>query len=135
MSSSSCLCPLQESVYAGHVCAGEDLCVGDSFLPFNFHWLAETSCVEVVQLSGMFTEDGPNFTGVKECIYNYNLVDLKLGAKADAPTLPDDGLTSPKRAADLGDAALDFLVDVRLTGQGASQVSEFIHIIDHFTLH
>ena len=65
-------------------------------------------------------EDGPNLSGVKECGDNCSLADLKLGAKADAPTLPDVGLTSPKRPAGLGDAALDFLGDVRLTEHGAS---------------
>ena len=32
MSIPSCLCLLLESVYAGHVGTGEDLCVGDSFI-------------------------------------------------------------------------------------------------------
>ena len=61
-------------------------------------------------------------------------VDVKLGAKADAPTFPHVGLKSPKGAAGLGDSALNF-VDVGLKRQGASQVSQFIHIIDHFTVH
>ena len=31
--------------------------VGDSFLPFEFHRLAQTSCLEVVQLFGMSAEE------------------------------------------------------------------------------
>lgn len=41
----------------------------------------------------------------------------------------------PKGAAGLGDSALDFIVDVGLTGQGVSQVCEFVHIIEHFTIY
>ena len=130
MSSSSCLWLPKESVYSGHVCAVEDLFVGDSFLSFDFHQIAETSCVEVVQLSGMSAVDGSKFRSVKEYSDNYGLVDVKLGAKADARTFPDVGLMSG-----LGDSALDFFVDVGLKRQGASQVSQFIHIIDHFTVH
>lgn len=97
------------------------LCQG-FILPFDSHHLA---CVEVVQLSGMPSVDGPRFTGAKECCDDYNLVDLELGTKADAPTLPDVGSKSPKGVTGLGDSVLDFLVDGCLAGQGASQVSEF----------
>ena len=41
--------------------------------------------MEMVPLSGMSAVVGPRFSGVKECIDYYSLVDLKLGAKADAP--------------------------------------------------
>ena len=91
--------------------------------------------MEVVQLSGMSAVDGSKFRSVKEYSDNYGLVDVKLGAKADARTFPDVGLKSPKGATGLGDSALDFFVDVGLKRLGASQVSQFIHIIDHFTVH
>ena len=83
--------------------------------------------MEVDQSSDMSAVGNPRFSGVKE------LVDLELGAKADARAFPEVVWKSPKGAADLGDSARDFLFDVDLTVQGASQVSEFIHIIDHFT--
>ena len=42
----------------------------------------------MVPLSGMSAAVGPRFTDVKECSDYYSLIDLRLGAKADARTLP-----------------------------------------------
>ena len=123
----ACAFSKRASVYAGHVCSGEHLYVGDSFLSFVFL----SACRDRLCGSGSAFRHSPKFIGVKECSDNYKLVYLKLGAKAGAPTFPDVGFKSPKGAVGLGDSALDFFVDVGLTVQGASQKSQFIHIIDH----
>ena len=109
-------------MYTGHAGTGENQ-------------LTEIGCMEVVQLASMSAVNGPTFTGVEESSDDYSPVDLELGAEADAPLLSDIGLKPPKGAAGLGDSALDFIVDVGLMGQGACQVSEFVHIIEHFTIY
>ena len=108
-------------MYAGHLCSG--------FVPVICFLSA---CRDRLCGSGSAVWHSPKFTGVKECSDNYNLVYIALGAQAGAPTFPDIGFKSPKGAASLGDSALDFFVDVGSTVQGASQVSQFIHIIGQY---
>ena len=50
------------------------------------------------------------------------------------PNLPEIPLKSPKGTEGLSNSALNFLVNVCLMGQGASQVSELVHIIEHLTI-
>ena len=99
-------------MYAGHVCS--------RFVPVICF---SSACRDSLCGSGSVVWHSPKFTGVKECSDNYNLVYLKLGAKAGAPTFPDIGFKSPKGAVGLGDSALDFFVYIGLTVQGVSQVS------------
>ena len=86
----------QDVVDAGEVCTGEDLGVGNLFLPLDTENPPEAGGVEVVQLPCMPLVDYSCFAAVEKGGEDCSLVYLDLGFGCDASPIPDLFVESAK---------------------------------------
>ena len=95
----------QDGVDAGEVCAGEDLGIGNLFLPLDAENPPEAGGGEVVQLPCMPLVDYPCFAAVEKGGEECSSVYLDLGFGCDASPIPDLFVESIKTALALASLA------------------------------
>ena len=115
----------QDGVDAGEVCLGEDLGVGNLFLPLEAENPPKAGGLEVVQLPCMPLVDYPCFTAVEKGGEVY----FDLGFGCDASPIPDLFVESVKSSTRFCESGIQLIVYDDRSREGTAEVGELVHHI------
>lgn len=122
---------LQQGVNASHFSFAENFSVRNFVLPADLENLPQAIEVEAVEFFGMPLVHCPGLTGVQKNREDGCIVDLQFGFQLQPSSVPDRCFESAEGLAGFGDAQVYFIVDGNCSVDGASEVDEFVSVLEH----